>query len=128
MYWWRQSQASALYGTGELTSNPEYIQASAAYLRGFVPETIVTAVLFSLLGYFNGYQRTIWTMVQGLLQTFVVRIPFAYAMSTRANASLTAIGLASPLASLFGVILNLFYLRWFRKHVLMKSQDALSQN
>ncbi len=110
------------------TSNPEYIQASAAYLRGFVPETIVTAVLFSLLGYFNGYQRTIWTMVQGLLQTFVVRIPFAYAMSTRPNASLAAIGLASPLASLFGVILNLFYLRWFRKQLLMKSQDALSQN
>ncbi len=105
------------------TSDPDVIAASFAYLRGFVPESIVTAVLFSLLGYLNGYQRTVWTMVQGLLQTFVVRIPFAYVMSMRADASLTAIGLASPLASLFGVVLNLFYLSWFRRHVLKGEQQ-----
>ena len=56
-------------------------------------------------------------MVQGILQTFLVRVPFAYIMTIN-QAGLFMIGLASPLASTFGAILNLIYLSWFRKHVL----------
>ena len=38
-----------------------------AYLKGFALETIATAVLFSMVGYFNGSNRTVWVMVQGLV-------------------------------------------------------------
>lgn len=89
-------------------------QAAFQYLRGFSFETIVTAILFSLLGYFNGHERTLWSMSQGILQTFLVRIPFAYFMTIQ-HAGLFLIGLASPLASTFGVLLNLIYLSRFRK-------------
>ena len=34
-----------------------------AYLKGFAPETIATAVLFSRVGYFNGNNKTVWVMV-----------------------------------------------------------------
>ena len=35
-------------------------------------------------------------MVQGLVQTLLVRLPMAYIMSIQPNASLTMIGLAAP--------------------------------
>ena len=91
-------------------------KAAFEYLRGFSFETVVTAILFSLLGYFNGHERTLWTMTQGILQTFLVRIPFAYFMTIQ-QAGLFMIGLASPLATTFGVLLNLVYLFRFRKQI-----------
>ena len=91
-------------------------KAAFKYLRGFSFETVVTAILFSLLGYFNGHERTLWSMTQGILQTFLVRIPFAYFMTIQ-QAGLFMIGLASPLATTFGVLVNLVYLFRFRKQI-----------
>ena len=45
------------------------------YLKGFALETIVTAILFSMIGYFNGHDQTMWVMAQGLIQTLLVRLP-----------------------------------------------------
>lgn len=87
------------------------IQNGFAYLKGFAPETIVTAVLFSMIGYFNGNNKTLWVMLQGLIQTLCVRLPFAYFMSIQPNASLTRIGLAAPVSTTVGILLNVgFYL------------------
>ena len=86
------------------------------YLKGFAPETIVTAVLFSMVGYFNGNGKTLWVMAQGLIQTLLVRLPLAYFMSIQANASLTKIGLAAPASTMVGIILNIgFYSYLSRK-------------
>ena len=79
--------------------------------KGFAPETIVTAVLFSMVGYFNGNNQTLWVMAQGLIQTLLVRLPVAYFMSIQPNASLTKIGLAAPVSTTVGILLNIgFYL------------------
>ena len=79
--------------------------------KGFAPETIVTAVLFSMVGYFNGNNQTLWVMVQGLIQTLLVRLPLAYFMSIQPNASLTKIGLTAPVSTTVGILLNIgFYL------------------
>ena len=88
------------------TSDASVIAAGFAYLKGFAPETIVTAIMFSLVGYFNGRGLTVWVMVQGLTQTLLVRLPVSYFMSIQSNASLTNIGYAAPLATLFGIIIN----------------------
>ncbi len=40
-------------------------------------ETLVTAILFSMVGYFNGNNKTVWVMTQGLIQTLLVRLPLA---------------------------------------------------
>ena len=86
------------------------------YLKGFAPETIVTAIMFSMVGYFNGNNKTVWVMIQGLIQTLLVRLPFAYFMSIQPNASLTKIGLAAPVSTMVGIILNVsFYLYLKRK-------------
>ena len=46
-------------------------------------------------------------MIQGLIQTLLVRLPLAYYMSIQPNASLTKIGLAAPVATVVGIILNI---------------------
>ena len=92
------------------------VQNAFAYLKGFAPETIVTAVLFSMVGYFNGHNQTLWVMCQGLIQTLLVRLPLSYFMSIQPHASLTKIGLAAPVATVFGIVLNvLFYLYQSRR-------------
>ncbi len=102
--------------TSVFTTDTAVIQKGTEYLRGFAPETIVTAVLFSMVGFFNGYEKTVWVMIQGLVQTLLVRLPLAYVMSIQPHASLTKIGLAAPVATSFGIVLNvIFYLIFTRK-------------
>ena len=95
---------------GFFTTDAAVIENGYAYLKGFALETIVTAILFSMVGYFNGNNKTIWVMTQGLIQTLLVRLPLAYFMSIQPNASLTKIGLAAPISTMVGVVLNIgFY-------------------
>ena len=98
--------------TGIFTADAGVVQKGYEYLKGFAPETIVTAILFSMIGYFNGHGKTVWVMIQGLVQTLLVRLPLAYLMSIQPNASLTKIGLAAPAATLFGIILNVIFCIW----------------
>ena len=96
---------------GFFTTDVAVIQKGYAYLKGFALETIVTAILFSMVGYFNGNNKTVWVMTQGLIQTLLVRLPFAYVMSIQPNASLTKIGLAAPVSTMVGIVLNVgFYI------------------
>ena len=105
--------------TGFFSTDEAVIRNGFAYLKGFAPETIVTAVLFSMIGYFNGNNKTVWVMTQGLIQTLLVRLPFAYIMSIQPNASLTMIGLAAPVSTTVGIILNVGFFTWIsnRRHL-----------
>lgn len=100
---------------GLFTSDAAVIAKAFEYLKGFAPEAVVTSILFSFMGYYNGHSKTFWVMAQGLAQTFIVRLPMAYFMSIQPNVSLTYIGLAAPCATLFGIILNIGYYFVFRK-------------
>ena len=102
LVWFKGDLLSSIF-----TTDAAVIANGFAYLKGFAPETIATAVLFSMVGYFNGNDKTVWVMVQGLVQTLLVRLPMAYIMSIQPNASLTMIGLAAPTSTLVGVVLNI---------------------
>lgn len=109
---------SYFYGqeiSGLFSSDHAVIARSAEYLRGFAPEAIVTSILFSFSGYFSGQGKTLFVMIQSLAQTLLVRLPVAYIMSIQPDADLTMIGLAAPLATCFGIILNLAYFAWTEK-------------
>ena len=95
--------------TGIFTTDAAVVQNGFDYLKGFALETIVTAILFSMVGYFNGHDKTLWVMIQGLVQTLLVRLPLAYYMSIQPNASLTKIGFAAPAATMFGIVLNVIF-------------------
>ena len=101
---------------GFFSTDPAVISNGYDYLKGFALETLVTAVLFSMVGYFNGNNKTVWVMIQGLVQTLLVRLPLAYFMSIQHNASLTKIGLAAPVSTIVGIVLNVgFFLYLERK-------------
>lgn len=68
-----------------------------------------------MVGYFNGHDKTLWVMIQGLTQTLLVRLPLAYYMSIQPDASLTKIGLAAPMATVFGIVLNVIFYVWMKK-------------
>lgn len=55
-------------------------------------------------------------MVQGIVQTLLVRLPLAYVMSIQPNASLAKIGMAAPVSTAVGILLNVgFYLYLSKK-------------
>lgn len=104
--------------TGIFTTDAAVVQKGYDYLRGFALESIVTAILFSMVGYFNGHDKTVWVMVQGLVQTLLVRLPLAYYMSIQPDASLTKIGFAAPVATIFGIVLNVVFYIYCNKKEL----------
>lgn len=91
---------------GIFSTNAEVVAKGYEYLKGFALETVVTAILFSMVGYYNGCNRTLWVMIQGLIQTLLVRLPMAYFMSIQENASLTKIGFSAPVSTMVGIALN----------------------
>ena len=86
------------------TSNRVFIEKSAEYLRGFSPEAVLTCVVFSYIGYFNGHSKPIPVMAQGITAAFLVRVPLSYLFSLKPGASLVDIGMAVPIASVYGII------------------------
>lgn len=91
------------------TEDPQYISRAAEFLKGFAPEAIITSILFSFYGYFNGHSRSTFVMIQGIIQSFLIRLPFSYIMSIQENASLTFIGMAAPLATVVGITICVIY-------------------
>ena len=110
--------------TGIFSTDAEVVQKGFEYLKGFAPETILTAILFSMLGYFNGNNKTVFVMIQGLVQTLLVRLPMSYLMSIQPNASLTKIGLAAPVSTLVGVLLNTAFYLYFTHSQQKELQKA----
>ena len=103
-----------IYFWGDLTAmvftkDPLYIEKAFEYLRGFSSEAVITCILFSMMGYFNGNSRTVFVMIQGVLQSFLIRMPVSYFMSLKEGVTLTEIGIAVPLSTVFGIILCMIY-------------------
>ena len=111
--------------TGIFSTDAEVVQNGFAYLKGFAPETILTAVLFSMIGYFNGNNQTLWVMIQGLTQTLLVRLPLAYFMSIQPDASLTKIGLAAPVSTAVGIVLNVLFFICFQRKLAKASAQRV---
>lgn len=84
-------------------------------LRGFAPDAIATSISFSFLGYFNGHSKSMFSMIQGIIQSFLVRLPMAYLMSIQPNASLVGIGLAAPASTAVGIVMCLLYYKHMQK-------------
>lgn len=107
------------FGGAELsslfTADQEVIAQSADYLRGFSADCILTCILFSSSGYFNGCGKSIPVMLQGITSAFCVRIPFSIFASKLPNASLVLMGVATPVTSVYGIIFYMLCFLWIRK-------------
>jgi putative MATE family efflux protein len=119
--------SSLAYFRGDLlseifTSDAAVVAKSAEYLRGFSFEAVVTSILFAFIGYYNGHSQTFFVMIQGIAQTFVVRLPMSYIMSIQPEASLAKIGMAAPCATVFGIVLNVAFFVYYTKTMNRKQK------
>lgn len=92
------------------SENSAYIAKSAEYLKGFCPEAMLTCIVFSYIGYFNGHGKTIPVMIQGISASFLVRVPLSYLFSLKEGATLVDVGVAVPMASVYGIV---FFTSWY---------------
>lgn len=97
------------------TENISYRIKAAEYLQGFALEAIVTSILFSFIGYYNGHNQTLFVLLQGVAQSFLVRLPMAFAMSRLFPDSLVYIGSVAPTATVFGILINFIFFLYFTR-------------
>lgn len=111
--------AATHFAGGALASmfsgDAEVIAATAEYLRGSSFEYLMIPVTFCLLGYFNGREHTAFTMAQGLIASFLVRIPLSYLLRYAPGASMWLISLAVPVSSFANMAMCLGYYALLRR-------------
>ena len=109
----------ALVGGAQLaaifSNEPMVVAEAYSYLKAYAIDCLLTAVLFCMIGYFNGSGKTLFVMVQGIVGAFFVRIPVVYAMSRLADVSLFQIGLATPISSVTQIVLCLLAYGFFQQ-------------
>ena len=103
------------------TENAKDIERGFEYLKGFAPEAVLTSILFSFMGYFNGHMKSNFVMIQGIAQSFLLRLPISYIMSIQENPSLTGVGLAVPISTVVGIIACLIYYKRMQTTLKLKS-------
>lgn len=120
--------AVAFWGGSLLSSifsnEPQVIASAHDYLKAYAIDCILTAVLFCFIGYFNGCEKTLFVMLQGIIGAFCVRIPVVYLMSHIDGATLFHIGLGTPVSSVVQIILCIAAYRIYSK----KQQQPVAEN
>lgn len=97
------------------SSDEGAIAAAAAFMKSEAIEYIILAISLCFLGYFNGMQRTNFVMVQGLICTFVFRVPLSFLLSRQEGASIGDVALAAPLSAAVSLVLCVIYFFYIRK-------------
>ncbi|MDO5574737.1 MAG: MATE family efflux transporter [bacterium] len=90
---------------GLFSNDLDVITAAHSYLRAYAIDCLLTAILFCFIGYFNGCERTMFVMVQGIVGAFGIRVPLVMLFSHIGNGSLFLIGLATPISSVVQITL-----------------------
>ena len=86
---------------------------------------MLTPFLFCFTGYYNGCEKTLFVMIQGIIGAFFVRIPVAYLMSRMAGATLFQIGLCTPASSVVQILLCLSMFLFLERRSAGQSHASL---
>ena len=97
------------------SNDAEVVSMAADYLKAYGIDCVLTAFLFCFCGYYSGCGKTTFTMAQGIVGAFLVRIPFSYFMSRVPGISLFYIGLATPASTVVQITLCLIYFAYTEK-------------
>ena len=89
-----------------------YFRVASQYLKACAVNCMLLGTRYGLIGYLLGCKKANIVLVDGLIGSFLVRIPLAYAFSRAANASVFAIGMSIPASAAAEILLFLVYIRW----------------
>lgn len=104
-----------------MSRDQDVIREGAKYLIPYSWDCILVSFVFCMSGMFSGSGKTVFVMTHNLLTTFAVRIPIAYFMSLREDASLFHVGLGTPAATFVSLILCVIFIK------LQYSRDKLEK-
>ena len=100
------------YLVGIFTKDTQLINLASQYLKACAVNCMLLGTRYGLIGYLLGCKKANIVLVDGLIGSFLVRIPLAYAFSRAANASVFAIGMSIPASAAAEILLFLVYIRW----------------
>ncbi|MDD5486427.1 MAG: MATE family efflux transporter [Dehalococcoidales bacterium] len=102
------------------TDDTLVVAASHDYLKAYAIDCLMAPFIFCFIGFYNGYGKTFFVMVQGIIGSVLIRIPLAYIISRISGATLFHIGLSIPISTFVQVLLcvGLFLL-------IQKRNDAI---
>ncbi len=107
------------------SNDPQVITAATEYLKAYAIDCVCTAVLFCMIGFFNGIGMTRFVMFQDIFGAFCIRIPIAYFMSRKVPVSLFHLGVSTPCSSLIQNIMCIIMFIHVKKKVLPRlSKDS----
>lgn len=114
--------------SGIFSTDEAVIMASWDYLKVYGIDCLFTAILFCMVGFFNGCGRTTFVMIQGVVGAFLVRIPVSLLMSKIEPVSLFNVGLATPTSTVVQIILCIGYLIFLSKTLFKVNNDENIEN
>lgn len=97
---------------GIFSPDPQVIQAGIPFFRSCSLDYLAVALLFSLNGYLNGCEKTLFTMTNCCAGALLIRIPLLHFLTGQGIRQLQAYGLVSPYSSLVMIGVILLYLTW----------------
>lgn len=97
------------------SKDPAVIADAHSYLKAYAIDCMLTPFLFCFTGYYNGCEKTMFVMIQGIVGAFLVRIPVVYLVSRIPGATLFQIGLGTPASSLVQITLCLLMFVYLEK-------------
>lgn len=106
--------------------NQAVIIKARDYLWGTSFEYLLIAIVFCLLGYFNGRGKTAFVMAQGLSTAFLVRVPLTYVFANMENPKMHVIGLAVSISAFVSLLLSISYYIFLR--IKDKKNDKLEKS
>ena len=102
---------------GIFSKDDAVILAAWDYMKAYGVDCLFTAIMFSMVGYFNGCGRTTFVMIQGIIGAFCVRIPVSFIMSKLEPVSLFKVGLATPMSTFVQIILCVSFFVYLSKQL-----------
>ena len=91
------------------TADAEVIAASHSYLKAYAIDSLISPMMFCMLGYFNGCEKSVFVMVQGLIGAIGVRMPIVYLVSRIPGVTLFTLGLGTVASSVVQMTLCVAY-------------------
>ncbi len=104
---------------GMFTRDKEVLAAATDFLKSYAIDCALVGFNFNMTGYLNGCGKTLFVSLQGILSTFLVRIPVSFFMSKVARVTLFEVGLATPCATVFAIVITTIYLVIYERRVRM---------
>jgi len=114
-----------LFLAGSDPNYAQYISDGKAYMRTFSLDYLIVPFQFCFNSLFIGAGHTNFALVNGLLASLLIRIPFCYLFGIVLDLGLTGVGIGAPAASIIASLTALIFFltgKWKKQRIIMDAE------